>query len=253
MDYEQFKAQIRSFINLDLNCYKEQQMQRRIRQWISRYNLEDFQDLTQKIRSDHDHKNKFIEYLTINTSHFFRDEKVFAYIADHVLPDIAKTSRAKIWSAGCSIGAEAYTIVMLLLERDLRFQKLLATDVDEYILSQAKAGIYQANQVAHVPPHLLKEYFTHDEKYYTISDDIKRYVSFNRHNLLTDHYDTGYDLILCRNVFIYFTSEVQKELTSRFVQALRPGGYFVVGSAEQIMNPNSFGLTRTNYCIYQKQ
>jgi chemotaxis protein methyltransferase CheR len=86
-----------------------------------------------------------------------------------------------------------------------------------------------------------------------ISEELKRRIVFQQHDLLKDPYQTGFDLILCRNVFIYFTSETQKRLTARFVQSLKPGGYFIVGSAEQIVDPASFQLDRVSYCIYQKK
>jgi chemotaxis protein methyltransferase CheR len=253
MDYGLFKTQVKGVINLDLNSYKEQQMHRRILQWIDRYDLQDFKGLAHILATDLEHRQKFIEYLTINTSHFFRDVAVFKYLEDHILPAIAKSQRAKIWSAGCSIGAEVYTIVMLLLEHELMFQKLHATDIDESILTQAKTGIYQKNQINAVPERLVKRYFDVEDNKYILKDEVKNHVNFYRQNLLTDRFDTGYDLILCRNVFIYFVNEVQKQLTMQFVQSLKPGGYFVVGSAEQIINPVQFGLSRVSYCVYQKQ
>lgn len=254
MDYGLFKQEFNKIVGIDLNSYKEQQMQRRILQWITRYDFSGFSGLIQSLRSDSDHLAKFLDYLTINTSHFFRDKTVFNDIADNILPAISQNNRPRIWSAGCSIGAEIYSIVMLLTELGVEANRYLATDLDENIIAKAELGSYPASQINLVPPNLLKKHFvTTDNNHYQISDSIREKVKFVQHNLLTDPYEKNFDLILCRNVFIYFTNEIQKELTSKFVDSLNNGGYFIVGSAEQIMNPNQFGLTRVSYCIYQKQ
>jgi len=121
------------------------------------------------------------------------------------------------------------------------------------VLQKAKAGIYLPSQVDGLDPKYLNKYFTQLENgNWAIADSIKGMVVFKQHDLLKDPYERNFDLILCRNVFIYFTSTTQKRLITSFVQSLNPGGYFIVGSAEQIMDPASFGLERVSYCIYRK-
>ncbi|HKM17481.1 MAG: protein-glutamate O-methyltransferase CheR [Firmicutes bacterium] len=252
MDYEVFKARVRDLIQLDLGSYKQQQMQRRILQWIARHDLKDFAGLFNMLKTDTNHRGEFIDYLTINTSHFFRDQSVFEYLTAIILPSIAG-SQTRIWSAGCSIGAEPYSIAILLLENKFKIKEIIATDIDEDSLKKAEAGVYYSNQIVQLPPSLLERYFTIVNERYHIKDVVKRQVRFYKHNLLTDPYEKGFDLILCRNVFIYFTSEIQSRLIKQFVDSLKPNGYFVVGSAELIINPNLFGLERVSYCIYQKR
>lgn len=251
-DYQGFKQAILHTLGLDLNSYKEQQMHRRILQWITRHQLNDFDGLIREVRNNPEHKNKFMEYLTINTSHFFRDKMVFEALENTVLPAISANNRPKIWSAGCSIGAEVYSLAIVLREHGLSFRQLLATDIDEVIISKAKAGEYIPSQLNTLAPALLAKYFEQRGGQYIIKEDVRKLVTFMRHDLLKDSYPNDFDLILCRNVFIYFTNETQKKLIEHFMQALKPNGYFVVGSAEQIMNPTSFGLTRVSYCIYKK-
>ncbi len=254
MDYSRFKQQIHSILGIDLNSYKEQQMQRRINQWISRHRLNDFSSLVQELKSDQDHKVKFAEYLTINTSQFFRDQMVFQALGKEVLPAItAGGRRPRIWSAGCSIGAEVYSIAMIMQEQEKRFRQLLATDIDDAVIAKAKAGTYLSNQLQSLPQSLLGKYFVKQGEVYQLDETIRKLVTFRRHNLLTDRYDKDFDLILCRNVFIYFTNDTQRKLTQKFVESLLPKGYFVVGSAEQIMSPGALGLKRVSYCIYQKE
>ncbi len=253
MNYSSFKEEVHNIIEIDLNSYKEQQMQRRILQWIARHDLGDFAGLTAMLKEDLEHKNKFLDYLTINTSHFFRDTNVFKFIEESVLPTISKNSNIRIWSAGCSIGAEIYSIVMLAKEQRMPVARFLATDIDESSLDKARQGIYQQNQTNHIPKDLLHKYFSPEEKgLFALNRNIVEQVNFSKQNLLTDRFETDFDLILCRNVFIYFTNESQQKLITKFVNSLKPKGYFVVGSAEHIINPNQFGLERISYCIYQK-
>lgn len=252
-DYEKLKRDINNRLGIDLNAYKEQQMRRRINQWLDRYDLTSYNGLIRKIDEDPEHRAKFVEYLTINTSNFFRDPSVFKVIEEQVLPAISKHNRPRIWSAGASIGAEIYSIAILMKEYGFTSGQLFATDLDEVILRKAQEGVYLVNQITGMDKKYLDKYFlSQSDGTWAITESIKRQVSFKKHDLLKDPYERNFDLILCRNVFIYFTSETQARLIKNFVQSLKPNGYFIVGSAEQIMDPASFGLQRVSYCIYQK-
>lgn len=252
-NYDKLKKDINRTLGIDLTAYKEQQMRRRINQWLERYSLSSYNELVATIDGDVGHRQKFTEYLTINTSNFFRDTKVFDTIESQVLPAISRTNRPRIWSAGASIGAEIYSISILMQEAKFTPALLLATDLDETILEKAKAGVYLSNQVNGIDTKYLAKYFSElEDGQWLLQDGIKSQVVFKQHDLLKDRYERKFDLILCRNVFIYFTSETQRRLIINFVQSLNPGGYFVVGSAEQIMDPLSYGLERVSYCIYQK-
>jgi len=252
-DYELFKRQLFQVLGIDLNSYKEQQMRRRINQWLARHSLEDYAALIERVRVDAEHRSKFAKYLTINTSQFFRDQGVFEHISSEVLPAVtAGGSLPRIWSAGCSIGAEIYSIAILLDTMGRRPKELLATDIDEVVLARAEHGWFSESEISNVPPELRSAYFSKSGNVWVVSDRIRRMVRFARHDLLQDPYPHPFDLILCRNVFIYFTADTQQRLIRSFVEALRPGGYFVVGSAEHIMEPHAYGLQRVSYCIYAK-
>lgn len=253
LKYEELKDGINAKLGIDLHAYKEQQMRRRINQWLTRHNLPSYQALLAKIDADQNHRSKFIKYLTINTSHFFRDDSVFKVIENQILPAIGKNNRPRIWSAGASIGAEIYSIAILLQELRIQPSLLLATDLDMFVLDKAKEGLFLPNQVKDVEKRFKDKYFTTlKNNDIAINESIKEMVVFKQHDLLKDPYENNFDLILCRNVFIYFTSETQARLITKFVKSLKPNGYFIVGSAEQIMDPASYGMQRINYCIYQK-
>lgn len=253
LDYERLKDGIKTKLGIDLHSYKEQQMRRRINQWLDRHSLISYQQLLAVLKEDPTHRAKFMEYLTINTSNFFRDAAVFMNIEKEVLPAISTNNRPRIWSAGASFGAEIYSIAMLMAEYNYRASLLLATDIDEVTLDRAREGVYQPSQLTGIEQKYLAEYFIDlGEGRMAIHDGIKDSVVFQQHDLLKDPYQFGFDLILCRNVFIYFTSDTQRRLINKFVQSLKPDGYFIVGSAEQIMDPASYRLRRVSYCIYQK-
>lgn len=254
MDYEVFKRRLKDTIGLDLNHYKQQQMQRRINQWLDRVGAANYVEYIKTLQSDPEERGRFTEYLTINTSQFYRDVTVFREIETKVLPDLVKRyHRLKVWSAGCSTGPEIYTIAMLLEEISPgRRHILLGTDFDVGALAKAKDAIYTENLLNSLPAKYKHKYFTQEGQLWKLSDKIKRLVRFERQNLLEDPFDKGFHLILCRNVFIYFTPETQVFLTKKFSESLIPGGIFVVGSAENLLEPEVANLKRFSYCIYQR-
>ena len=253
-NYEVFKRRLKDTIGLDLNHYKQQQMQRRINQWLDRAGIKDYTDYLKRLQSDAEERGKFTEYLTINTSQFYRDVTVFKEIEERVLPDLVQRfRRLKIWSAGASIGAEIYTVAMILAELTPgRTHTLIGTDFDVGALAKAKEAAYTENLLSTLPAKYKHKYFQEEGNLWRLDDEIKRRVRFARHNLLEDPYDTGFHMILCRNVFIYFTPETQSMLTANFSNSLVPGGVFVVGSAENFMTPEVANLKRVSYCIYER-
>lgn len=254
MDYEVFKKKIRDKVGLDLNSYKEQQMRRRIHQLMQRYGNDSYESFLSLLDSDPSILTYFTEYLTINTSQFFRDTPVYQHIEKTLLPTLLKKAGpVKIWSAGCSSGAEPYSLVMLLRELAPRGNwQVLATDFDVNILVKAREGKYPENMVSSVPKRYLTRYFTQKDGFFYLDPQIKSSVRFKQQNLLTGRYEEACDLILCRNVFIYFTMETQELLIGRFVQSLRDNGYFIIGCSEMITNSSRFSLQKILPAVYQK-
>lgn len=254
IDYEVFKRKLKDTIGLDLNHYKQQQMQRRINQWLDRVGAANYGEYIKILQSDPVERGKFTEYLTINTSQFYRDVVVFKEIEKRILPELVQQHRRlKVWSAGCSTGPEIYTVAMLLEELTPgRRHFLLGTDFDTGALAKADEAVYTENLLSNLPAKYKNKYFTQEGRMWRLSDSIKGLVRFQRQNLLEDPFGKGFHLILCRNVFIYFTPETQAFLTRKFSESLIPGGIFIVGSAENLLDPESAQLQRISYCIYQR-
>lgn len=256
MEYEGFKKEIYSLTGIDLNAYKERQMKRRIEALIERHKLLGFQEFIKAIKTDKELYEAFLSYLTINVSEFYRNPEQWVILEKEIIPRLKKNSNhIKIWSAACSTGDEPYSLVMLFNKYFSSSQfEIKATDIDKQILEKAKMGIYHSKSVAGLPMEYQVKYFRLlGEHSLKISDDIKKQVTFQQHNLLKDTYENGFDLIVCRNVMIYFTEEAKKEIYEKFYKALKPGGFLFVGSTEQMLQANKIGFSSYRSFFYQKK
>ena len=129
---------------------------------------------------------------------------------------------------------------------------ILATDIDNTILSKAKIGEYTKNEMKSVSSSDMSKYFLQkDDKYY-IDDKIKNMVTFKKHDLILDRYETGFDLIVCRNVVIYFNNDVKQEIYKKFSNSLKKGGLLFVGATESIYNYRDYGFEKASTFIYKK-
>ena len=254
-DWETFKVKLKQKTEIDLDLYKEAQMKRRINNLVIRSPHKSFTAYFDAVAKNKETFAEFIEYLTINVSEFFRNADKFSVLEKSIIPKLLKTSpRLSIWSAGCSIGAEPYSLAIIMKELTPNVRhRILATDLDVEILAKARRGVYLDNEIKSMSKDRLQKYFTQtpDGKY-AIKPDIKSLIEFRRHNLLKDRFETGFDLILCRNVVIYFTEEAKAQLYSNFFNALKPGGMLFVGATEAILNYRKLGYTSSQPFFYEK-
>ena len=253
-EWELFKQKLFAKSSINLNDYKPAQMQRRITNFLHRNNARGYLDFFQKIETDPKLYKSFIDYLTINVTEFFRTPEKFNELEAVVLPDLLmKKQRLNIWSAGCSIGAEPYSLAMALdqLTPTVR-HRILGTDLDVEMLNKAKQGLYTTNELKNVAPERLKRYFSVQNDNYLVQEAVRSRVELVRHNLLLDTFEDGFDLILCRNVVIYFTEEAKNTLYRRFFKALRPGGVLFVGGTEAILNFREMGFEGYLPFFYRK-
>ena len=200
--------------------------------------------------------DEFINYLTINVSEFYRNPEQWELLEKEILPYLFENSgkRLTIWSAACSTGDEPYSLVMLLSKfLPLNNIKVIATDIDKQVLDKARLGLYNVKSLKGLPNEFIKKYFEEvNDKTYKISNAVKECVDFREHNLLRDPYPTGCDLIVCRNVLIYFTEEAKTEIYRKFHQSLKKQGILFVGSTEQIIGPGAIGFTSYRSFFYKK-
>lgn len=254
-DYEYFKKEILALTTIDLECYKEKQMKRRIDTLITKHKIEGYDKYVAKLKTDQELFDEFVSYITINVSEFYRNPEQWKLIETDVFPELIRKfgKNLKIWSAACSTGDEPYSLVMALSRHvPLSNIKIYATDLDKQIIAKAKVGVYNEKSVASVPEDLKKKYFTKVGPSYKISEEIKERVEFKEHNLLKDAYPKDYNLIVCRNVLIYFTEEAKEEVFRKFYKSLAPGAVLFIGSTEQIVNYKEIGYERKNSFFYER-
>lgn len=253
-DYINFISNIKRKTGIDLSLYKEAQMKRRLTSLYEKKGYTNFNDFYEAIHKDKKMLEEFLDRMTINVSEFYRNAQRWEVLENKIFPELlANNKRLKIWSAACSTGEEPYSLAMVLSSHvPLSSISVHATDLDIGALERAKVGLYPERALKEAPPSVIQKYFVNEGTYYQVKDEIKRTVTFKQHNLLDDRYDTGYDLIVCRNVMIYFTEEAKDLIYTNFSKALKPGGILFVGSTEQIFNPAKFGFESAETFFYRK-
>ncbi|RAK22162.1 chemotaxis protein methyltransferase CheR [Anoxybacillus vitaminiphilus] len=253
-DYQQFIANVKKKTGIDLAQYKEAQMKRRLTSLYEKRGFKNFHEFFTAMEADEKLFHEFLDRMTINVSEFYRNAKRWEVLEKKILPKLLEQNkRLKVWSAACSTGEEPYTLAIILSKlMPLSQVSILATDIDENAISRAKIGVYSERSLQEVPEEIKKKFFTKEGLHYKISEAIKRAVIFKKHNLLSDPFDVNYDLIVCRNVLIYFTEEAKHVLYHKFNKALKPGGIFFVGSTEQIFNPRLYGFETEDTFFYRK-
>lgn len=199
--------------------------------------------------------------ITTNETSFFRNEPQLLSFSEEVLPKIIKEKenergdkKIKIWSAGCSTGEEPYTLAIILKEKikDISNWKIeiIANDISEPVLQKARTGIYNGITLRNMKPEILKRHFTKQDEDYKVNQDIKSMVNFSHMNLNDPRRITmssNFDTVFCRNVMIYFSEEVKKQLVRGFFNSLSPGGYFYIGHSETL-----HGISKAFKLVYLK-
>ena len=256
LEYSYLKTRIKHLTGVDLDNYRERQMRRRLTSFISRTSAPSVVAYCRMVESDHAMLDDLRSFLTIKVSEFFRDPLPFEQLKGEILPQLLMDrTRLNIWSTGCSVGGEPYSIA-IVLDKLTPYAKhrIVATDIDMISLGKAKAGgPYRSNEVRNVPTQLLREYFDVFDDSYQVKDKIRQKVEFKKHDLLRDPFESGFDLIVCRNVTIYFTEEAKVRLNQQFCQSLSPGGILFVGGTEAIARARELGLATLGHCFYRKQ
>jgi chemotaxis protein methyltransferase CheR len=256
-EYTFIKHKVLTLTGVDLNCYKTPQVQRRLRTYLVRSGYPNWHKFFQAVHTDPAAVSKLKDYLTINVSSFFRDTDKFDHLRNALLPQLTHVHpKLRVWSAGCSHGHEPYSLAILLAEATgfYRQHHVLATDIDRSALERAQAGgPYTADEVDKVPPVLLDRYFRATDDGYYVVEGLRRRLTFEHHNLLADSFDSGFDLIVCRNVVIYFTQEVKNRLYKRFCQALRPGGVLFLGGTEIVSKASELGFETAGISFYRRR
>lgn len=253
-EFALFNTWVEETLGIPLADYKENQMQRRILTIMAHSGAKDLAAYQQLIAQDAQVRDAFLSHITINVTEFYRNKVLFDAFENILTTQILPVNtRPKIWSAACSIGAEPYTLAMILEKNQVASANVLATDIDTVILNKAKQGVYREHELRNVPPEELTRFFVPIDKHqFQIKPDLKRQILFKQHDLLKDRYERNFDVIVCRNVTIYFKSAARDAVYQKFSDALVPGGILFTGATETINFADQFGLKKIDSFIYQK-
>jgi chemotaxis protein methyltransferase CheR len=248
-DFAQFIQRVRTLTGIDLTAYKRPQMERRLTSLRNKHGFPDFNSYLSALYANPRLREEFMDRITINVSEFFRNPDRWVDLAAVLR---TQTGPVRAWSAACAQGEEPYTLAMVMETEVRRPYNILATDIDPRALAQARQRRFRTQQVQSVPETYRRRYFTQYGDEWELHASLARHVRFERHDLLRDPYPSSLDLIICRNVLIYFTQQAKHRVVSQFVQALKPGGILFVGSTEQFLEAHRYALRPVAPFIYQK-
>jgi chemotaxis protein methyltransferase CheR len=254
-EYTLLKDKILKLTKLDINSYKIQQMRRRLDAYVLKQNCPSVAAFCHILEQNPDKQREILDYMAINVSEFFRDTVHFNNLRKTIFPLLLSASRRlNIWSAACSCGQEPYSLAMLLEEITPGVQhRIIATDIDESALKQARnGGPYIPYDVRNVEKSVLDKYFSFVNNAYLVNENIKKKIIFKHHNLLCDPFENNYDLIICRNVIIYFSEPVRDNLYMKFRDALKNNGILFLGGSEVVLKPSQQGYSMLSPSFYRK-
>ncbi len=235
--FERLIQMIRNEIGLDCSHYKPGYLRRRVAVRMRATQSSTYREYEKILAARREEYGLLLDRLTINVSHFFRDNMVFEEMKKTVLPQLAQKSSVRVWSAGCANGEEPYSLAMLF---DKEFPKhkyweILATDLDPNCLVRAKEGRYKLQALAETPLAYKTRYFRQDGEFWDVDPKLKKKVKFRVIDLTSTMPDDRIDMILCRNVMIYFMPVLQDRLYESFYKILKPDGFLVLGKTETML------------------
>ena len=254
-EYLELCDRVYDLSSVDLRQYKRQQMERRIRTWTQRRGTPSLTAYAEPMSRDADELDAFLGRVTINVSELWRHPEQFTAVEREILPELAARGRVRIWSAGCSYGAEAYTLAAIARSQvpDADVQ-IKGTDLDRRMVARARAGVFTAADVRLAPRETISRYFdAQPDGGWAAKAEVKRLTTFEVGDLLRMPIREGsHELVFCRNTVIYFNQEARDALHERLVRSMRVGGYLVVGTSERVSNARALGLVSPFPFIYRK-
>lgn len=246
---------VRSYLKtahrLNFDGMLDNQLRRRVAAFLERSQIAE-SDLLTTLRRDREAAERFADSMTINVTAVLRNRASWELLEGSYLPGLGRS--IKVWSAGCSYGAEPYSLGIVTDRIGIRAQ-IVATDIDKKALASAAKATFSAYDLREVEASIKDKYFDHKPEGYVVAKDIQNRVTFKQQNLLTDRAPIGgpFDLITCRNTIIYFDEDSKNRLFAEFSRVLKPNGVIFVGAAERISNASQVGLEMVEPQFYVKR
>ncbi|MDQ2051379.1 protein-glutamate O-methyltransferase CheR [Natronolimnohabitans sp. A-GB9] len=243
--------------------YNDSYLDRRVSSRMRRTQNDTYAAYLETLRSDSDEQEALLEAMSINVTGFFRNPDVWEGIREVLRRLSGANDTVRVWSAACADGREPYSVSMLSHddpEIDESSIRILGTDISEPALETARSGVYEASRTVNLDDQLgfledYTDYVDRDGRVYRIGDDVKRNVTFERHDLINDEPKTGFDLVICRNLFIYIDNEYKRSMLRTIAGSLRRQGYLVIGKAETIPPSlkSAFTVLDSRLRIYRRE
>lgn len=261
---ELFLSALVSQYGYDFRGYQRDSLERRIRSLMLHFGLQRFGDFQREVLSDAALFARLCAELSVGVTSFFRHPEQFRLIREEILPYLASFPMIKVWSAGCSTGEEAYSLAVVLEELGLlERSQIFATDINHYLLELANSGLYPAGSLATDRENYLVSgglrcfdaYLASVGRFLTVLTRLRQRIMFHRHSLADAGVFNEFQLIVCRNVLIYFKAELQREVLQRFAQSLHADGFLVLGPKDGLTllaEEAGFVPYRAGTCIYRR-
>lgn len=249
----------------DFRDYSKAHMKRRIKNKLLMSNLESISEMQHRMLTDEEFFKSLLPAFSINVTEMYRDPEFFAYVRKEIIPLLKTYPKIKIWHAGCSTGEEVYSMAIMLQEEGLYERcQIYATDFNEGILEKAKEGIYPLEVVKDYTSNYIRsggkndfaDYYTAKYDAVIMNQSLKKNVIFARHNVVTDQVFGEMNMIICRNVLIYFNNELQNRVVKLFKESLCKGGILCLGSKETLNSTEAqddFQIYEAKQKIYRKR
>jgi chemotaxis protein methyltransferase CheR len=227
----------------DFTGYSHASLRRRINRLIVLDRFQDFEALRQRIHFDPAYFKRFVEEITVNVTEMFRDPTFYKFLRTDIIPVLATKPFIRIWHAGCSTGEEVFSMAIILQEAGLLRKSLLyATDINPGVLENAREGVFPLSQMKQYSQNYLLSGGKNDfSSYYTahygqvkLQAELSEKLIFSTHNLVSDRSFNEFDLVVCRNVLIYFNKELQERVFGLFDDSLSQLGYLALGTKETL-------------------
>ncbi|HHV30757.1 CheR family methyltransferase [Acetivibrio mesophilus] len=246
---EDFLRDIYDKYGYDFTEYRKDSIIRRIKISMLRYCMTCFEEFRERVLNDQDVFEQLFLDFSINTTNFFRDPEVFTFLKESVLLRLDSYSHIKIWSVGCSNGKEPYSLAMILKELGILHKvQIYATDINPYVIEEAKNGLYSISTIDDDIDNYKKaggakdftDYFDITCNYMKIKDELKENILFFQHSVIEKGILNEFQMILCRNLMIYFDIVLQKKVLRHFYNSLDDGGFLIMGKSEGMLLNNGY-------------
>lgn len=227
----------------DFREYSDASLRRRLTQWLAGSGFATLSNAQSQLLRDRNLFDSLLRGITVNVSEMFRDPEFFKAVRELVVPYLKTYPFVKIWHAGCSTGEEAYSMAILLLEEGLKGRfRIYATDINEEVIRKAQQGIYPLQELQHFTRNYqhaggtrsFSDYYTARYDHAIISPSLRDNIVFAAHSLAVDADFGEMNMILCRNVMIYFKQPLKERVLGLFDSSLTPGGFLCLGTKESL-------------------